>query len=167
MIKQNKQFYTLLQKYEQAFWRVAITYEVNPALREELFQEIIFEIWKSLEGFENRSSKKTYIYRVAHNVAFRHVNKQTRIRSHRTNNLEKKTSVSLEIDYQNKQEIDLLASAIQKLPIHQREIISLALEGLTYPEISEIVGISESNVGVILNRSKKRIREIMEKNNGK
>lgn len=160
--KQNKQFAALLEQYEQALWRVAITYEANFAQQEELFQEMLIEIWKSLDNFENRSSLKTYIYRIAHNVAFRHVSKQ--VKSHDSDDSELEASTSrLETDFQNQQQINQLTQVIRKLSFNQREIVSLSLEGLTYPEISQIAGVSESNVGVILNRAKKRIKELMEK----
>ena len=132
--------------------------------QEELFQEILFEIWKSLKKFENRSSVKTYVYRIAHNVAFRHINKQSRIEKFKSVPPDDLLSATPEHDYHNRQQLDLLTLAIRQLAVNQREIVSLSLEGLTYPEISEIAGISESNVGVILNRSKRRIKQIMENN---
>ena len=154
---QDKNFSELIKKYEKALWRVAATYEARPAIRDELFQEILFELWKALKSFKGNSSYKTYIYRVAHNVAFKHVSRQVKGKSAASFSAEFKKEVSAEKIHIAKQNADGLSSAIRLLPLKQREVLSLFLEGLTYQEISEIIGVSHSNTGVILNRAKNQL----------
>ena len=160
--EQQKQFSELLKKYEKALWRVTITYEANHSLREELFEDILLEVWKSVKRFEGKSSYKTYIYRVAHNVAFKYVSRQVKGKSTVSFSEELTLIMSLEKASIARQNSDGLSRAIRSLPLKQREVVSLYLEGLTYPEISEISGISTNNIGVILNRSKKQLKDIWE-----
>ncbi len=133
-------------------------------MQEELFQEILFQVWKSLDSFKQKSDLKTYVYRVAHNVAFRHVSNEKR-RPSKIINESFEFSQNLENAHIKKQISNQLFVAIQKLPLRQKEVLTLALEDLTYPQISEIVGISESNVGVILNRAKAKLKLIFKELN--
>ena len=155
-------FQKVLEEYGPALKRVAATYEADLHLREDLYQEMAIAIWRALDHFRSEASLKTFILRIAHNRGASHVAKQVRIPP--SSNLDaplpdrKPTAESQMIEAQSGPEARLVR-AIQTLPVSQRQIIALALEGTSYQDISEILGISLSNVGVRLNRAKKALRQ--------
>jgi RNA polymerase sigma-70 factor (ECF subfamily) len=145
---------------------VAATYEAIPERQKELYQEILFAIWCSLKNFRNDSSSATYIYRVAHNTGLNHVRKQTK---------EPSTVIATEemdepllnhksdpYDFNHRQQQSLLLEqSIRKLSVDYRQLIALSLEGLSYPEIAGITGLTANNVGVSLVRARKKLTELM------
>ncbi|QTD52815.1 RNA polymerase sigma factor [Sulfidibacter corallicola] len=158
----TQQLQNVLSEYGDLIARVAATYEADPHLREDLLQEIAVAIWRALPSFRNEASLKTFILRIAHNRGASFVGKQ--MRRPRTITMEteytdrKPTPESVLIDAQSSK-LTRLMTAIQQLPLSQRQIVALSLEGLPYNEIADILGISVSNVGVRLNRAKKALRQ--------
>ena len=165
--KNLEQYIELVKKYEKVIWRIAVTYEARHELQKELFHEILLAIWQSLVGFKEQSRLSTYIYRVAHNTALRHVVKESRQiklassvdecvgegHAHR--------ETSPELLNEQAQLSEKLGHAMRCLPMEQRQLISMALDGLSYPQIADITGLSVSNVGVKLSRTKKRLARLM------
>lgn len=156
-------FSAILSEHGPALGRVAASYEANPALQQELLQEISLAVWQALQSFKHNSSVKTYIMRVAHNRAVNHVAKQARQTDryalHDNGDL---ASTCNEQQQQDQQRLALLLNAIRQLPLQPRQIVTLSMEGFSYHEISEVVGIAANNVGVILNRTRKSLREILD-----
>lgn len=158
-------FKQLIEDYGPLLSRVAASYEANDALRQELLQEISLAVWQSLFGFQAKSSVKTYILRVAHNKAVNHVSYYARQPSNQTyceaegeshpspSNTEQATS--------QEQQIEQLLRQVRKLPLKQRQIITLSMEGLTYEQIADITGLQTSNVGVIISRVRKTLMEVI------
>ncbi len=155
-MKQNLE--TTLVEFGPLLGRVAASYEINLALRQELVQEMCVAVWQALKRFEGHSSLKTYILRVAHNKGVDHVAyhaKQPGVESlsEDIQTLSEKLTPYLQV--QQEKQIEQLVSAVQALPIQQKQVVTLSMEGLDYQEISEVCGLSKSNVGVILNRTRK------------
>ena len=167
MQNQVELFEATIAEHRKSLARIVATYERIPALQQELHQEILLAIWKALAHFKGESSIHTFIYRVAHNQAISHVNKNANKPRHE----DLSTSV---IDESNdpikhvfqSERIKRLFDAMHQLPLVQRELLSLSLEGLSYKELAEVTGISETNVGARLNRAKTALRSIMESNDG-
>lgn len=164
LMNHNEQLFNdAWQSYKPAIARVVQSYEAIPALQEELQQDIAFAVWRSLPRFNHQSSLKTYILSIAHNRAISHVAKYAReARTTSSDDVVLKGDgcPSSELE-QSRKQIKLI-SGLQQLPIAQRQILSLALEGLSYDEISEIMGITINNVGVRLNRAKKALKIVVE-----
>jgi RNA polymerase sigma-70 factor (ECF subfamily) len=145
-------FIDLLNNHRGLIYKVCGLYCDDPEDRKDLFQEIVLQIWKSLGSFRNESALSTWMYRIALNTAITHLRK------------EKKgiTKVPLvEIDTpalnDNDETEDLMRQmykAIEHLDKIDKSIVLLYLEDKSYDEISEITGLSRSNVGVRLNRIK-------------
>lgn len=138
--------------------RVAGSYVRSTAEREDLMQEIWLAVWRALPSFRGDASLKTFVYRIAHN---RSVTELARRRSAHTGveDLEvlEDDSPGPEQQLQSQRDSARLVRAVQQLPLGLRQALTLRLEGLSYAEISEVLGISESNVAVRLNRARERL----------
>lgn len=147
----------------QSFWpnmvRSASGYENRPALREELAQEMALEVWRALPRFNKKSAIKTYIYRIIHNVGVDHIRRHSRASETilDTDLLDEHSCV--ETALQQAQHQKQLALMIQRLPLSLRQVLMLKLEDLSNIEISEVLGLSESNVAVRLNRAKQKLSD--------
>jgi RNA polymerase sigma factor (sigma-70 family) len=130
--------------------------------RDDLLQNIAMAVWRALPSFRGESSARTFLYRIAHNraVAF--------LARNRTN------IPAVEVDTPDPapgpesrllraQSSERLRSAVRRLPVIYRQVITLILEGMNYAEIGEVLGISESNVGARLSRARQLLRELLEK----
>ena len=168
MTEQRTQlFESTILEYRQSLARIVATYEMQPALQQELHQEILLAIWKALPGFRGDSGIHTFIYRVAHNQAINHLTRNSRVPPHES--IEEPIASEKgcpEIAAINTEKMSGMFKAMHQLPIVQRQILTLALEGLSYQEISQVTGLNVNNVGVRLNRAKTKLNEILEQTNG-
>lgn len=146
MVKENKEtIYTVCYMFSKD------TDEVN-----DLFQEVLVNLWRNIDSFEHRSNVRTWIYRVALNTCIS-INRKKRI----------KASVPLNMDInlfedQDKDslQVGLLHKRISQLKPFDRAIVLLWLENLPYEEIAQIVGISTKNVSVRLFRIKEQLKKM-------
>lgn len=123
--------------------------------QDDLYQEIISNAWRSYRRFEHRSKFSTWLYRVALNTALSDV-RRDRFRG-KTTDLDPVTNrAPAEAEGEN---IQFLYRAIDSLTPAEKSLAVLYLDDLSYREIAEITGITESNVGVRLHRIKERIRK--------
>lgn len=160
---QSAKFCELFEAYQTALRRLVSAYVSNPADREDLLQEIAAGIWKSLPGFRGESSERTWIYRIAHNTAIRR-SSQVRARSAREPLLEGSFdqaagSSSAEDMLLADEKRRTLVTAIRELPLVERQIVTLHLEGLSATEIEEITGISAGAVATRLTRIRQKLTE--------
>lgn len=153
-------FLTLMAEHQGIIHKICRLYRDSREDREDLFQEITFQLWKSFPSFKGNSLISTWLYRIALNTA---------IASYRK---EKPT-----IDYvetlpefveepQNEELIlrqERLLTAMKQLSESEKAIIALYLDDLSYLQIAEILGISENNVGVKINRIKTKIQQLLAK----
>lgn len=123
--------------------------------QDDLYQEIVSNAWKSYPRFEARSKFSTWLYRVALNTAISDV-RRDRFRGKTTNLDPVSNRAPAEGDDEN---IQLLYRAIDSLGAAEKSLAVLYLDDLSYKEIAEITGITESNVGVRLHRIKEKIRK--------
>jgi len=159
-------FERILRSYGPALSRLASGYEKVAGAREELTQEIALSIWQALPHFRGDCSERTFIYRIAHNRALTHASR--RQPAHQT--LDDLAMPIEPVDprpHPDEQvafirERDKLRSAIQRLPLLLRQVIMLTLEELSHAEIAEVLGTTENNVGVRVNRARKALKEILE-----
>ena len=154
----------LKQKFsDQVFLHIGILqkicriYKKDPADREDLFQEILYNAWHAYPRFEGRSKFSSWLYRVALNTAL-HQNRKDK-KTDSLAHLENST-----VDPFEKEEVDtlkILYQAIDHLNPLEKSIIILFLDDQSYNEIAEITGLSVNNVGVKINRIKAKIKKIM------
>jgi len=163
----RKLFQETLAQYSPAIMRVVTSYERIKALQEELYQEISVALWKSLAKFDSQSSLKTYILSIAHKRAISHVAKYAK---------EPRSSEIVEYDLPQhdcpsstlaaQQRISKLLNGLNQLSLVERQLVTLALEGVSYLDIAEILGMTTNLVGVKLNRAKAKLKTIMENSDG-
>ncbi len=133
-------------------------YAFTPHDRDDLFQEITIQVWKSIPNFKGDSSEATWIYRVALFTAITWTRKE---KKHQTGK-ESITGMELiqsENEAQTDPRLDWLYEQIARLSKIDRSLTLLLLDGYSYKEMAEILGISESNVGVKINRIKKSLTQ--------
>jgi RNA polymerase sigma-70 factor (ECF subfamily) len=159
----TSRFCELFEAYQPALRRLVSAYAINAADREDLLQDIAAGIWKSLPNFRGESSERTWIYRIAHNIAIRS-SSQVRARSAREpmiedafdrSSLDKSAEDTLLLDEKRR----ALVEGIRELPFAERQIVTLHLEGLSAAEIEEITGVSAGAVATRLTRIRQKLTE--------
>jgi RNA polymerase sigma factor (sigma-70 family) len=165
----QKVFTQWMTEYEKLLRHIITGFEAKPAIQDELFQEIALNIWRALPNFRNDSAVKTFVARIAHNVLATHVAKA--VKSVKADQDIDELSQEAEHDqiqptpYQSldkQQRQQRLAQAIRQLKLDQQQVITLALEGMSYQEISEVLVITTNLVGVRLQRAKKALAQFLE-----
>ena len=160
MIEKEKQFENLVREHKRTIYTVCYMFSKNSAEVDDLFQEILIRLWKGFDSFEERSSVRTWIYRVALNAA---INNDTKER-HRVPTVPLTLDIDpYEADDSSTQQIRQLYDRINQLDLIDRSLILLWLEGITYEEIGAIIGITPSNVGVRLLRIKDKLAKMSNK----
>lgn len=156
-------FERIVADYGPLISRIAMSYEADPSLREDLTQQIFLAVWQALPSFRADSSLKTFIARVAQNRSISFVTKQ--VRQPRLAELPEK----LEADAPNPEEAamevserEMLLEATRRLPLPQRQVIILVLEGFSYPEISEMLDIAPNALALRLSRAKAALKAMLE-----
>lgn len=135
-------------------------YENDPDVRNDLFQEIVFQLWKSFGTFRGEAKITTWMYRIALNTAISGFRKQTR--NVKTEDL-KELHFNISDSWADDQEEELhrLQRAIRQLSEIERAMIMMALEEVPYDEIAETIGITQNNVRVRMNRIREKLKKLM------
>ena len=156
----EQEFIRLIQKNERLIRKVCHIYCRELVDREDLYQDILVQLWKSFPAFEHHSKVSTWLYKVALNTAISRFRKTRRLPELRT--IDKQIAMMPEADHSAKEEsIQQLYAAIESLNKIEKAIVLLYLDETNYREIAEIVGISESNVGFKINRIKQKLRNTL------
>ena len=122
---------------------------------DDLFQEIIIQVWRSIPAFRQEASVSTWLYRIAINTAIKWTKKEKKYAGAET--LDNVQHLLQENKIQIDERLTWLYGEIYKLDDIDRSVFLLLLEGFTYKEMSVMLGIGESNVGVKINRIKKQL----------
>jgi len=151
-------FLVLINEHQGIIHKICRLYRDSKEDREDLFQEIIFQLWKSHSTFKQEAKISTWIYRIAFNTAiatFR--NKQQKIEYYPElpDYSEEQTSDELALRQER------LFAALKQLDDADKTIITLYLEDLSYHQIAAITGISENYIGVKLNRIKAKLQKLL------
>lgn len=145
-----------------ALTRLASSYTNTPSDRDDLLQEIAMALWQALPRFRGECSERTFLFRIAHNRAIAHLSRSRPQPAVGEEFDVPDPAADPEAELAQEQRVERLRRAIHKLPLVYRQVITLSLEGLGYGEIAEILGISESNVGVRLTRARQILRASLE-----
>ena len=156
----EQQFLNHIEKNKAAIIKVSRMYMDKLEDQQDLFQEIVLQLWKSYGSFRQESLFSTWLYRVAINTALIYLKKDKR----RPDNQELSHEVDLadEQDQSNKEEqLRYFYQAVQQLNAVEKALIFLFLEGQSHREIASNLGISEVNARVKLNRTKEKLQQII------
>jgi RNA polymerase sigma-70 factor (ECF subfamily) len=153
----ERQFLQLLSGHEGIIFKICRLYRDTPEDREDLFQEIVYQLWKSLPGYEARSKFSTWLYKIALSTALVHFRRR------------RPAIVYMPAlpDVPDQAEENRLLELLAPLDAADKALMTLYLEDLSYAEIAEITGITENNVGVRLNRVRARIKKHVKANSWK
>jgi RNA polymerase sigma-70 factor, ECF subfamily len=158
-------FKSWLIEHGGAVLKVARAYARTTEDRQDLVQEILLQIWQSLQRFQGRASASTWFYRVALYTALGCHRKEhrRRIRQQPILELEDLSAAGLDSAQQavEREVVERLYAAIRQLPKTEAALVLLYLDDFSYRHMAEVLGISETNVGVKLNRAKKALSELM------
>lgn len=160
----KEQYEDIIRIHKDSIYRICLGYIYETGLVDDLFQEVLIALWKSLSSFRGEAKLATYIYRVTVNTAISFNRKQKKYKlEHELDHTI--TSFESPVDELTEQEdLQLLRSCIGKLEEQDRLIISLYLEELSYKEIAEVSGISSNYVGVKINRIKEILKQCIQDN---
>lgn len=168
LLDQNPEslFKSWLAEHAGAILKVARAYTLTAEDCQDLVQEILLQVWRSLPQFQGRASASTWLYRVALNTALGWHRKEHRRQVRQRPILEVE---DLPIDGPDgaqqagrREVVERLYAAIRRLPRAEAALVLLYLDDLSYRQIADVLGISESNVGVKLNRAKKALAKLMD-----
>lgn len=150
------QFLHLIDTHQGIIHKICRLYRDTKEDREDLFQEIVFQLWKSLPSFHGKAAFSTWMYRIALSTAISTFRKKKPDISYTTSLPDNQHEPNEQNDRQER-----LFEALRKLNDADKVLITLYLEDLSYHEIAKISGISENNVGVKLNRIKQKIQQLL------
>lgn len=156
----DKEFIDLITTHQGIIHKVCSVYCSNESDREDLFQDILLQVWKSFPSFKGDSKVSTWLYRVALNTAISLYRQQSRKGGRQALSANELQLADKPHDTEFEERLKFLYSAIDELNKVEKAIVMLYLEDYDYKQISEIVGITETNVGVKLHRIKDKLRKM-------
>jgi RNA polymerase sigma-70 factor, ECF subfamily len=157
-VSRETDFLGIVNEHRGAIHRLARTYAHSEEDRAELFQEIVYQLWRAQPAFRREASALTWVYRIALNTAITFLRRQGRRPKH--------------VDLAQSRELaapertvdaraELLHAAIRKLGDIDRAVVMCYLDGLSYEQIGEVLGMSATNIGARLSRARARLRDLI------
>ena len=170
MLAKEQKFKQLVEENRERIKRICRYYAPAPEDQKDMYQEILINIWKSLDKFRGEAAVSTWVYRISVNTALGFAGKELRrlklnsgFDSERFLNVltdEKKSASSL-----TENQINGLQTALNQLSVVDKLLISLTLEDLPTREIADIIGITETNTRVKIHRIKEQLKKQMKEYN--
>lgn len=157
------QFEKAIKEHEGLIHKVCRIYAYTDADRQDLFQEIIIQLWRAYPKFKGQSKFSTWLYRVAINTAITGLRKKKDfIQSYEPDKLP--TEISDAYHHEQEEQWQQLYTAIERLNEIEKAIVMLYLEDKTYDEMEDILGISSGNLRVKMSRIKEKLRQLTKTN---
>ncbi len=158
------QFEQIVADHGGLISRIAMSYEADPTLREDLTQQIFLAVWQALPSYRADASLRTFIARIAQNRAISFVARQVR----QPPLAEMPERVESDQPDPEQSAIDaserrMLLEATRRLPLPQRQVIVLVLEGFSYQEIAGMLDIAPNALALRLSRAKAALRKMLER----
>lgn len=157
-------FKSIVDQYHPMLYKIGRSYAADGDDFDDLYQEMLIQIWQSLKKFRKESRLSTWVYRVAINTALTYKRNQKRKALTLSLGHQQAENVAATQDgtaRQREERIELLYEALKSLKKEDRALVLLQLEGKSYEEIADVIGISRTNVGVKLMRLRKKLSVIL------
>ena len=153
----EQEFVTLIQEYERVIYKVCYLYTTPHATLNDLYQEVVINLWKAYPKFRNECKISTWIYRIALNTCISFIRKEKNIPEIVT-----LSQIADRIEETDETQVMLkrLYSMINRLGQLEKPIVLLYLEDKSYEEIAEITGLTLTNVATKLSRIKDKLRKM-------
>jgi len=161
--KSEVNFEQLLEENKNKIFRICRLYATPPLEPQDLFQKVVFQIWKSLDSFKGKSEVNTWVYKITLNVCLR-----SKMRLDKSNDKTDRfesihiTAVENEIDISEQEKFRYLKECISTLNESDTSLIVLYLDDLSYKEIASVTGLSENHIAVKMKRIRKKLFECIE-----
>ena len=156
----EKKFLRLISEHEGLIHKICHVYAADALAKQDLFQEIVIQLWKSFENFRNESKISTWMYRVALNTALTEKRRnKTKVSISFLGSL-KDDKTQENIMDAHEENLNLLFSAISKLTEVEKAIVMLYLDDKSYEDMEDVLGINEGTLRVKMNRIKEKLRQI-------
>lgn len=153
----ERTFEETLKEQKDTIFTVCYMFSKDEDEVNDLFQEVLINLWKGFESFEQRANIKTWIYRIALNTCI----SQDRKKKRRSSEVRMTMDINLfEDNDEDTRQVDMLHKRISRLQPFDRAIVLLWLENLPYEEIGQIVGITTKNVSVRLHRIREQLKQM-------
>ena len=162
MMSKQDDFAEIIKENEGVIFKITTVYTNNGQDQKDLYQDIVYQLWKSFDSFRNESKISTWMYRVALNTAIGYVKNIKR----------KPAEVSIDkviigqtenYSKEFEEKLKLLYKQIGQLNVLEKGLILLVLEGRKHKEIADITGLSTSNVGTRISRIKQKLKSQLSK----
>jgi RNA polymerase sigma-70 factor (ECF subfamily) len=155
----EKAFLDIIREHERMIHKICNLYTSDVSEKQDLFQEIILQLWKSFKGFRNEAKISTWMYRIALNTALTHLRRsKTKVSLSFTSFIN--ANIAEENDNFDQERTNLLHNAIAKLTELEKAIVMLYLDDKSYQEMEEVLGIKQGTLRVKMNRIKEKLRQI-------
>lgn len=152
----EQEFLSHIKQHQGILNKVCFTYSNTSEEFKDLYQETMYQMWKSYGKFRGESKISTWMYKVALFTALAYLKRKPKTTVEDIDNIDLSVEEPI-IDDRH----ELLKSAMNLLPETEKAILLLYLEDHSYKEMANILGISESNIGVKINRIKKKLRTMI------
>lgn len=152
----EKEFLDLIDEYQKIIHKVCSMYTDDREDHDDLFQEILLQLWQGYPRFKGDAKISTWMYRVSLYTAISSVKKRKKQQPE-----QEYIYLQPKMENPDPYQFENLTAAIEILSKTDKALVMLYLEEKSYKEIAEIMGMTESNVGVKINRIKKRLKEIL------
>ena len=159
--KREQLFTEITTLHKDKIYRICYAYLYEKDLVEDLYQEVLINVWNGLNKFKGNAQLSTWLYRVTLNTTITFNKKNKTHQKLFQNTIPENISENLDVgDTERECRVNKLMQCVQKLKEEERILISLVLEELSYKEIADVLGIEVSNVGARINRTKKKLLKI-------
>jgi len=160
----EKEFLLMLEQYLSIIVKIVNVYTHNNQDRKDLMSDIVFELWKSYPKFRNDAKISTWLYRVALNIALKTKRKRDNNKLLFVEELLSFDNSTFSDTSEEKNTINLLYRCIEELNPINKAIVLLYLDDRSNEEISEITGLSRTNISTRLSRIREQLKVCMIKN---
>lgn len=166
MNKKEEKFRNVIKDNEDRIMGICRYYSVNDDDQKDMYQEVLINVWKSLDSYRGDAQLSTWIYRVAVNTAMGFANKEIRRQKifldQKDNSLHNFMDVD-ENELKEKEKLfQVLENQINQLSVIDKIIMTLVLESVNHKEIASVIGITEPNVRVKIHRIKGELKKALE-----
>lgn len=161
--KIEKQFEGLIKENELLIHKICRMYAYAEDDRQDLFQEVVLQLWRAFPTFEGRSKFSTWLYRIALNVAITYRRQQKDfIDTYEPDKLPQ--HIDHNTNAEEEEQLKQLYKTIEQLNKVEKAIVMLYMEEKTYQEMEDILGITQATLRVKMNRIKEKIRQLTKNN---